>query len=702
MRGKHGNNAHSHTLKVRQPLTFGAFYAMLTAYCPPVLRRKLFLFQAFLAALAFFQTATLRAQLINVNFTQNSSAGEGGPSPGPTMSGAAVLGAAGNQWNGVPGSGGSGIHLKLSTGAASSVTMSFTSGGGYNVYDYSGSTPFTGTPWNALMETYLYNSGVAQTITLSGLTPNSLYNLVVYNAANSSATGRTTYFTVNNNTQGSTWTGTNNNLAPGIDYTQFATAISDASGSLSITYTGNGTTEGDINGLQLQSSPLTMSASGAGAGVALSFKSFAGYYFQVEYKNQLSDPAWTPLDAPILGNNSILTVNDSPGQTGRFYRVEMSTNGPVFGLLRARGTNIVNSLGAVVGLRGVNLGGWLVMEPWMCPADSGGLPDTYSIIKELDSRFGVATEQSLIRTYQTSWITTTDLNNITNAGLNLVRVPVWWGNFYSITNTTASGWRSDAFAELDWLVTNCAARGIYVVIDMHGVVGGQSTSDDTGEQNVNAYWTNSVDQSETANMWSQIAAHYSTNTTVAGYDLINEPDNAPSTSAVWAAYSSLYNTVRAADPNHIVILEGTFGNWDWSMLPAPSVYGWTNVVYSMHEYQYGGNTSQVEAGSDNQVADFKNHLSWNVPGYIGEWNDMGNGAACYDYSINDYNKAGLSWSMWAYKGTDGLIPDGWAWYDPTYWPTTPNVSTDSDFTITEDWLEWKTTTSFGANSAVGL
>jgi endoglucanase len=283
-----------------------------------------------------------------------------------------------------------------------------------------------------------------------------------------------------------------------------------------------------------------------------------------------------------------------------------------------------------------------------------------------------------------------------------VRVPVWWGNFYSITNTTSSGWRSDAFTVLDWLVTNCASRGIYVVIDMHGVVGGQSTSDDTGQQNQNQYWTNSIDQSETAYMWTQIAAHYKGNSTVAGYDLINEPDNAPSTAAVWAAYTNLYTTVRAVDASHIIIMEGTFGSWNWSMLPNPSVYGWTNIVYSMHEYQFGGTVAKCEAGSDNQVTDFNNHKSWNVPDFIGEWNDMGNGAACYDYSINDYNNDGISWTMWAYKATQGLIPNGWGWYDPTYWPTTPNVSTDSSTTISSDWQQWQSTKSFGVNSSVGL
>ncbi len=657
---------------------------------------------AFLAIILLIPIG-LQAQLISVNFTQNSSAGQGGPSPGPTMSGAAVLGSAGDKWNGINGSTGTGIPLVYSDGSSSPVTMTFTSGGGFNVYDYSGSTPFTGTPYNALMETYLYNNGVQQTITLSNLPANSIYNLVVYDAANSTAGGRTTYFTVNGNTLNSTWNGSSNKLIAGVDFQQFPAAMSDSSGKLVISYTGNGSAEGDVNGFQIQPAPLVINAGSSGTNITISFMALSGLNYQVQYKTNLTDATWISLGSAVSGSNAMQVVGDSTKGSDRFYRVVASVNPlATFSLLHTSGTSIVNSNGNVVQLKGLNLGGWFVMEPWMCPADSGGLPDTYSIIKELDSRFGVATEQLLIKTYQTSWITTNDLNNITNGGFNCVRVPVWWGNFYSITNTTSTGWRSDAFAELDWLVTNCAARGIYVVIDMHGVIGGQSTSDDTGQQNQNTYWTNSVEQSETAYMWAQIAAHYNGNSAVAGYDLINEPDNTPSKAAVWNAYTNLYTTIRAVDPTHIIIMEGTFINWDWDMLPAPSVYGWTNVVYSMHEYQYGGSVAQIEAGSDNQVNDFNNHKSWNVPDYVGEWNDMGQGAACYDYSINDYNNAGISWCMWAYKATDGLVPDGWGWYDPVYWPTTPNVSTDSITTIGNDWLQWKTTTSFGENSSVGL
>ena len=661
----------------------------------------------FFAALIAFGGGLLQAQLINVCFTENSSAGAGGgPNPGPTMSGAAVLGVAGDQWNGIDASSGNGIPLICANGSNSTVTMTFASAGGYNVNNYGGSTPFVGTPYNALMQNYLYNGGIAQTITLSGLPTNTAYNLVLYNAANSSAIGRTTYFKVNGITMSSTWNGSSSTLVAGTDCVNFPLALSDGLGNMAITWTGTGGDEGDINGFQIQAVPFAINAGYDGTNVIVSFLTRSGFNYQLQYKDNLTDVAWIAIGNPVSGNDSVQSVGDLVSQNSRCYRVQISTNTtPALTLLHTRGTSIVSANGTVVQLKGLNLGGWFIMEKWMCPLDSGSLPDTYSVMTNLDSRFGVTNEQSLIRIYQTNWITTADLDNITNGGFNCVRVPVWWGNFYSITNTTSTGWRADAFTVLDWLVTNCAARGIYVVIDMHGVVGGQSASDTTGRQNQNQYWTSSTDQSATAFLWTQIAAHYNGNSTVAGYDLINEPygtNNSTTTAVVWPAYASLYAAIRSVDPGHIIIMEGTFGSWNWSMLPNPSLYGWTNVVYSMHEYQWGGSVAQCEAGSDNQVADFNNHKSWNVPDYIGEWNDMGNGAACYDYSINDYNNDGISWTMWAYKAAAGLVPNGWGWYDPTNWPPTPNISSDSLTTIANDWQQWKTTKSFGVNSSVGL
>jgi aryl-phospho-beta-D-glucosidase BglC (GH1 family) len=379
-----------------------------------------------------------------------------------------------------------------------------------------------------------------------------------------------------------------------------------------------------------------------------------------------------------------------------------NTSNAQMSMLHAQGRSIVNAQGQVVPLQGVNLGGWFVMEKWMTPLTSDGLVDTYSVMQTLDQRFGVATEQSLIKTYQQSWITTTDLDNIKAAGFNVVRAPVWWGQFYLLNDQSPAGWRADAFEILDWLVNACAARGIYVIIDMHGVVGGQSTSDDTGRAGQNQYWSNGNFQGQTAYIWWQIANHYKGNPTVAGYDLINEPIGTPTSDTVLNLYNELYQSIRSVDPAHLVIMEGTWGNWNWSMLPNPNVYGWTNVAYQMHEYQWNASQAQVQQGATNQVNDFNNHAGYNVPGYVGEFNDFGYPASTWQFTTNAWNAAGLSWTVWSYKATAGLIPNSWGLYDPNHWATTPNISSDSAATIAADWQQWTTPATFSLNTALGL
>ena len=359
-------------------------------------------------------------------------------------------------------------------------------------------------------------------------------------------------------------------------------------------------------------------------------------------------------------------------------------------MLHTSGLNIVDANGNTVSLRGVNLGGWLTIETWMTPADSSGLPDNYSIIQTLDNRFGVATEQSLIKTYEQSWITTADFDNIQAEGLNVIRVPVWWANF----ETLDGQWRSDAFNMLDWVVSQAATRGIYTIIDMHGVVGAQSTSQDTGQQNLNAYWSSSADQAATNQLMMQIAAHYNGNPNVAAYDLMNEPMNAPSNQDAVNAQNSIFSAVRSQDPNHICIIEGTFGNWNWSMLAPPSTFGWTNVVYEMHEYQWSGTASAVENGAVNQVNDFKNHQSWNVPDYIGEFNDFANGSDVWQFTTNQYNSNNINWTVWAYKSTQG----NWGLYETkSNLPPVPNIQSDSAATIAADWSQWTTANAFVLN-----
>ncbi len=110
----------------------------------------------------------------------------------------------------------------------------------------------------------------------------------------------------------------------------------------------------------------------------------------------------------------------------------------------------------------------------------------------------------------------------------------------------------------------------------------------------------------------------------------------------------------------------------------------------------------METGSTNQVNDYNNHKSWNVPGWIGEFNDFYNDSSVWGFSLSAYNNAGMSWSMWSYKAANALNPDSWGFYAPTYWPPTPNITTDTAATIQSDWSPWTTTNAFGQNTTLGI
>jgi hypothetical protein len=239
--------------------------------------------------------ASVQAQLINVDFNGNAvgqAYGGGGVATGPTQSGAAILGSAGDTWNGFAdsaftfasypgGMSGSGLALNYANGSASGVTMRLTADGSYdaNEPNWGNSSAFTtaSSPYSNLMQDLIY-ANVPQSITLSGLAANQTFNLVLYNGGDQNVPGgRTSSFTVNGITQTSVWNGTANTLIAGTDYVQYLTATSDGSGNLVINFGvagGSGALETDLNGFQLQTvpEPGTLALVSAGAALLLGYQ----------------------------------------------------------------------------------------------------------------------------------------------------------------------------------------------------------------------------------------------------------------------------------------------------------------------------------------------------------------------------------------------------------------------------------------------
>lgn len=169
--------------------------------------------------------------------------------------------------------------------------------------------------------------------------------------------------------------------------------------------------------------------------------------------------------------------------------------------LVANGLSIRNQHGHgdVVPLRGVNLGSWLLWEPWMSPMDSSGLRDDWSVRNTLTQRFGAATKDSLVGTCEDAWIQDLDLAIIAAFGMNVIRLPFWYLNVEEEDGT----WRADAFSRMDWLVQHAWQHGIYTIIDLHGAPGGQrANADTTGRLWPSAeLWTNTTYQTRLLDIW---------------------------------------------------------------------------------------------------------------------------------------------------------------------------------------------------------
>ncbi|WWD20565.1 hypothetical protein CI109_105041 [Kwoniella shandongensis] len=297
------------------------------------------------------------------------------------------------------------------------------------------------------------------------------------------------------------------------------------------------------------------------------------------------------------------------------------------GYLQTSGNKIVDSNGNTVVLRGTNIGGWLVWEDWMCGISDSQSPDRFPMTT-LTNRFGNDKAMTLWETWISNWLTEKDFDYFQEVGFNVVRLPF---TFRSVQNADGS-WRDDAFTHMDWAVNQAKSRGIYVIIDFH-IWAGQEASYSAISEN------NSEGQNQrnaAGEIWKKVAAHYLGESIIAGFDIINEPTGS------WGdlLQQDLYKAVRSVDANRIIIHESISTN--------PANYGWTNVVYSLHEYNMmgsdlGSNKQQWASGVQQYIDLWS---GYGIPTMLGEF--MADGETL-SYMLEKSNEQGLSWLTWAHS-----------------------------------------------------
>ncbi|KAF9512021.1 glycoside hydrolase family 5 protein [Hydnum rufescens UP504] len=241
-------------------------------------------------------------------------------------------------------------------------------------------------------------------------------------------------------------------------------------------------------------------------------------------------------------------------------------------------------------VRGVSLGGWLVLEPWITPSlfDNTGKP---AIVDDVRPAPRPGNCLRVLKNHWGTFITEADFATIAAAGLNHI-------GFWAFDTTGGERYITGQFPYLRTAVTWAQNHGLFVLIDLHGAPGSQNGYDDSGHRG-SISWN--IDQTNIDRMNAIIkalAAEFSKPqyaNVVSAIAPLNEP----------AAYTSLWllSTYRqfvydsygniCQNGNLVEVMHDAFQPLDsWNRIMSSSS-GYTNVLMGTHHYQVFSNAEEV-------------------------------------------------------------------------------------------------------------
>lgn len=320
------------------------------------------------------------------------------------------------------------------------------------------------------------------------------------------------------------------------------------------------------------------------------------------------------------------------------------------GFIKASG-QVLTLDGKAVLLRGFGLGGWFLPEGYMWKL-YGKCDRPRRMEALIEGLCGDAYARSFFKRYGDHYITQWDMELIAKQGFNSVRLPL---NARHLA-------QEETLARIDRLIAWCKARGLFVILDMHGAPGGQTGTniDDSAHDRPELFESDTFVQ-ELIGLWRMLARRYKDEAAVAGYDLLNEP--LPEwfggfNSLVLPLYRRLIAAIREEDQNHLIIVEGVHWATDFSIFdPLEREPLDNNCMLQFHKYWSNPDLESIQC-----YLQYRQKL--NMPLFMGEGGE--NNLAWYTAVFPMYERENISWSFWSYKKMDCRNspvtfprPDGW-------------------------------------------
>lgn len=304
------------------------------------------------------------------------------------------------------------------------------------------------------------------------------------------------------------------------------------------------------------------------------------------------------------------------------------------------GKNIYSPQGELLQLKGVNLGNWLLPEGYMFKMRDCNSPNKIDqAIREL---IGNSATTAFWDSFLENYITEADIKWLSESGANIIRLPF---DYRLLSHDDFLGRDIHGYKYMDRAVNWCEKYNIYVLFDMHGAPGGQ-----TGDNidNSDGYPWLLVDEGmkqQVTDIWREIAERYANNSTVIGYNLLNEPipqyfDKDSLKPFLEPLYKKITNAIREVDTNHIVFIGGAVWETDFSVFSEPFD---DKLAYTFHKYWMTPEQKEIQ-----EYVDFRD--KYDVPILMGESGEN------EDEWIKDFrellDKNAIHWTFWPYKKMD--------------------------------------------------
>jgi hypothetical protein len=292
-------------------------------------------------------------------------------------------------------------------------------------------------------------------------------------------------------------------------------------------------------------------------------------------------------------------------------------------------------------LKGVGIGGWLLLEGYMVQSYNE-IDRPRRFHQHIAHIVGTELTDYFFEKWYRLFFTKDDITRIKACGFNSIRIPIDYQFLYTPSTTTIELESiKDHFDILNNIIQECAKHEIYIILDMHAAPGGQTgTNIDNSLDNQPELFTNPLYANQLCYVWKDLAFRYKDEPYIAAYDLLNEPLPewfSQYNNQLMPLYERVIKQIRQVDSNHMITIEGLHWSTDWSCFThIPD----DNILLQFHKYWSNPDQESIQPYLD--IRD-----KFNVPIFMGEGGE--NNLLWYASVFTMYEQLDISYNFWTYK-----------------------------------------------------